>query len=77
MNDYHREILQAALQQREKEVTEYQVNIDNFRRAIEKIGVDEELQGFRDQLIARLASERIEQRKAQIMLEVIKEQLCS
>jgi hypothetical protein len=75
MNNYHREILTAALDARIKEVTEYQVNIDNFRLAIEHIGDDPELQDFKANLSGLLASSILEQRKAQIMLDVIRAQL--
>ena len=75
MNTYHREILTAALDARIKEVTEYQVNINNFRLAIEHIGDDPELQDFKAQLEGLLASSILEQRKAQIMLDVIRAQL--
>ena len=73
--DYKKEILTAALDARIKEVTEYQVNIDNFRLAIAKIGDDIELQPFKEHLQNLLASSILEQRKAQIMLEVIRSQL--
>jgi hypothetical protein len=72
---YRTEILTAALEGRIKEVTEYQVNIDNFRLAIDKIGDEPELQSFKEQLSGLLASSIFEQRKAQIMLEVIQSQL--
>jgi hypothetical protein len=75
MNNYHREILIAALDARIKEVTEYQVNIDNFRLAIERVGDDPELQDFKANLSGLLASSILEQRKAQIMLDVIRAQL--
>jgi len=73
--EYQKEILTSALDARIKEVTEYQVNIDNFRLAIERIGDDSELQEFKAQLENLLASSRLEQRKAKLMLEVIKFQL--
>jgi hypothetical protein len=73
--DYQKEILTSALDARIKEVTEYQVNIDNFRLAIDKIGDDQELQTFKENLQNLLASSILEQRKAQIMLEVIQSQL--
>lgn len=74
-HEYQKEILTSALDARIKEVTEYQVNIDNFRPAIERIGDDQELQPFKQQLQELLASSLLEQRKAQIMLDVIKGQL--
>jgi len=75
MNDYHREILTSALEARTKEVTEYQVNITNFSLAIGRIGDDTELQGFKSNLQELLTSSALEQRKAQIMLDVIQSQL--
>jgi hypothetical protein len=74
-NDYKNEILSAAMTARVKEVTEYQVNIDNFRLAIRRIGDDVEMQDFKTNLQNLLASSLLEQRKAQIMLDVIKSQL--
>lgn len=73
--DYKKEILNIAFDARIKEVTEYQVNIDNFRLAIAKIGDDSDLQSFKENLQNLLASSILEQRKAQIMLDVIRSQL--
>lgn len=75
LNDYKKEILVTALEARQKEVTEYQVNIDNFRLAIEKVGDDQELVEFKKQLEDLLKSSIYEQRKAKIMLEVVQSQL--
>lgn len=75
MNEYHKQILTDAQAYRSKEVTEYQVNIDNYRLAIEKIGDDEELQAFKQHLQELLESGLLEQRKAKLMLDVITEQL--
>jgi hypothetical protein len=75
MDKYHIELLTAALEGRKKEVTEYQVNIDNFRLAIQEIGDDEQLQEFKQQLEGLLASSILEQRKAAVMLKVIQKQL--
>jgi muramoyltetrapeptide carboxypeptidase LdcA involved in peptidoglycan recycling len=74
-NTYQKEILANALDARVKEVTEYQVNIDNFRLAIERIGEDPELQQFKEQITDLMHSSILEQKKAQIMLEVIQSQL--
>lgn len=74
-NNYRIELLNKALEERIKEVTEYQVNIDNFKLAIQKINADLELKNFKDQLDSLLHSSIIEQRKALVMLEVIREQL--
>lgn len=75
MNQYHKEMLTAAYDARIKEITEYQVNIDNFRLAIEKIGDDADLQEFKNHLSGLLSSSIIEQKKAKIMLSVIEQQL--
>tara|TARA_R110002126_G_scaffold27794_1_gene93178 strand:+ start:139 stop:372 length:234 start_codon:yes stop_codon:yes gene_type:complete len=73
--EYKKDILKNALTTRMNEVTEYQVNVDNFRLAIEKIGDDPFLQEFKKQLEELLFSTLYEQRKAQIMLEVVQSQL--
>lgn len=75
MNTYHLEILRSALEAREREVTEYQVNIDNFVLAIEKCKADPELDDFRANLASLLQANRLEQKKARVMLEVIRQQL--
>jgi len=69
------EILSEALKAREEEVLHYQINIDNYRLAIEKSKDDEELEEFVDRLRDLLASSLLEQKKAKIMLEVIKDQI--
>jgi hypothetical protein len=75
LEEYKQEILNTALETRKKEVTEYQINIDNFKLAIEKIGNDQELADFKKHLEHLLASSKLEQRKSRIMLEVIESQL--
>lgn len=74
-NKYTSDILASALEQREKEVAEYQVNINNFSLAIEEIGADEDLQQFKKQLQDLLKANSLEQKKSKIMLSVIKNQL--
>ena len=74
------EILAASLDARIQEVMLYQINIDNYTIALEKINSllpDErtELSGFTEQLRGLLASEKLEQKKAKIMLEVIRQQV--
>lgn len=74
------EIITAALKGREQEVLGYQINIDNYTRALEKISLlsaDDraELSGFTEQLRTLLTSEKLEQKKAKIMLEVLQEQV--
>jgi phytoene/squalene synthetase len=74
------EILAASLDARVQEVMHYQINIDNYAIALEEIGnlpLDEraELSVFANQLRELLASEKLEQKKAQVMLNVIKRQV--
>jgi len=74
------EILTASLDARIQEVMNYQINIDNYAIALEEISnlpPDErsELSAFTEQLRTLLASEKLEQKKAQIMLAVIKRQV--
>ncbi len=75
LENYKQEILTTALEARKREVTEYQVNIDNFSLAIEKIADDASLAEFKEQLDGLLKSSIYEQRKAKIMLEVVQSQL--
>ena len=72
---YETELLQSALDGREREVIEYQVNIDNFRLAIERVGDDEDLQAFKEHLRNLLYSSLIEHKKASIMLSVVRDRL--
>lgn len=72
---YKNELLKTAAEARIKEITEYQVNIDNFRLAIIKIEKDPELLDFKSNLEALLASSIVEQKKAKVMFEVIQSQL--
>lgn len=71
------EILTQALQARDDEVMHYQINIDNYRLAIEHIDAsgDADLAGFREQLAGLLKSETIEQKKARVIQSVIRQQL--
>jgi len=74
------EILRANLDARVQEVMHYQINIDNYTLALENIHAmnsDEraELSGFVDQLTNLLASEKLEQKKAKVMLAVLQQQL--
>ena len=78
--DSAEQILKDSLPAREAEVMHYQINIDNYTIALDEISKlpdDEraELSGFAEQLTGLLASERLEQKKAKIMLAVIKRQI--
>ena len=74
------EILATSLTAREQEVMHYQINIDNYALALDEISrmpPDEraEMSGFANQLSELLASEKLEQKKAKIMLAVVKRQI--
>lgn len=73
------EILQAALITRDEEILGYQINIDNYDRAISKINADHadnpSIVAFRDNLIEQLAAHKIEQLKAIIIRDVIADQV--
>jgi hypothetical protein len=74
------EILRINLDARIQEVMHYQINIDNYTLALENIAdmnADDraELSGFADQLRGLLASEKLEQKKAKVMLMVLQQQL--
>jgi len=79
MNKKHA-ILSDALEARDAEVMGYQINIDNYRLAVEHIEAmtpedQRDLIPFRDDLQARLQAERLEQRKARVIRDVIAAQL--
>jgi len=73
------EVLQSALQSRNDEIDEYQINIDNYTRAIEKINAEHSdnpaIVEFRDYLSELLASSKIEQLKTIIIRDVVAEQI--
>jgi len=73
------DILKTCLEARNNEVAEYQLNIDNFKRAIEKIDTqyaeNQDMLDFKEQLIKLLADNQREQLKSIIMRDVIADQL--
>ena len=74
------EILELSLEARTQEVMGYQINIDNYTIALSEISkksqADQaELSEFADQLRNLLSSEKLEQKKAEIMLAVIQQQV--
>ena len=74
------EILTTSLTAREQEVMHYQINIDNYTLALEEISKlsseeSTEMSAFANQLVELLASEKLEQKKAKIMLAVVKKQI--
>ena len=70
------DILTQAAEGREREVMHYQINIDNYERAIAEIEANHHDMGeFADRLRELLASSRVEQAKERIMLKVIRDQL--
>lgn len=73
------EILAAALEHRNAEVFQHQINIDNYKLAIAEIDAnyadDEAIAEFRTRLADLLASSIVEQRKEIIMRDVIARQV--
>jgi len=73
------ETLQPALQGRDQEIEEYQINIDNYIRAIAKINAEHAdnsaMTEFRDTLASLLETHKIEQLKAIIIRDVIADQI--
>jgi uncharacterized tellurite resistance protein B-like protein len=72
-------ILTPALEGRNAEILNYQVNIDNYVLAIEKINNEyaenSDLQAFRAELQARLDEERRQQLRTQVIRDVIADQV--
>lgn len=64
------EILTQSIEHRTQEILEYQVNIDNYRIAIDLAKQDPDLSAFVEQLENLLQTSIIEQKKSKIMLEV-------
>ncbi len=75
MDKYIKDMLTSALDARKKEVLEYQVNIDNFKLAINLAAQDPDMTEFKKQLEELLRSNIVEQKKAKIMLQVVQQQL--
>ena len=75
----HVSVLESALHARDEELLVYQINIDNYRLAVAKINTEHadepDLIAFRDELQCRLDEERRQQSRAQIIRDVIAEQV--
>ncbi len=73
------EILKSALIARDDEIMSYQINIDNYSRAIDKIDYEHRdkpaITKFRDSLYEMLEQNKLEQLKSQIIRDVIADQL--
>lgn len=73
------EVFKAALQQREEEIFHYQIDIDNFKRAIKKIEIeyeeDNDMKEFKKNLENLLQQNIAQQKRAQLIYDVVKEQL--
>ncbi len=73
------EILKTALEHRQAEVFQHQINIDNYRLALEEIAAnyadDADIAPFAERLRDLLSSSIIEQRKEVIMRDVIAKQI--
>jgi hypothetical protein len=73
------ETFQSSLVARDEEIIGYQINIDNYARAIDKINAEHTdkpaIVEFRDKLAEMLEQHKIEQLKTQIIRDVIADQL--
>ena len=73
------ETLQSAFDARNDELLGYQINIDNYTRAIDKINAEHQnnpaMIEFRDRLVDMLESHKTEQLKSMIIRDVIADQL--
>ncbi len=71
--------LQASLEPRNDEILNYQINIDNYTRAIDKINTqyadNPDLIEFRDKLAAEVTNHKTEQLKSIIIRDVIADQI--
>jgi hypothetical protein len=71
--------LQPALESRNQEIMGYQINIDNYIRAIARINAEypdnPAMTEFRDNLADLLETHKIEQLKAIIIRDVIADQI--
>ena len=70
-----RETLEAARDARRDEVAHYDLNIENFRRAIKIAAKDPDLKDFVKQLRKLLRDNQHERKKAAVMLQVVKDRL--
>ncbi len=73
------QILQESLDPRNDEILSYQINIDNYERAIAKINTQHanntDLIEFRDQLAVELKNHKAEQLKTIVIRDVIADQI--
>jgi hypothetical protein len=69
--------LKQAIKGRVAEIQMYELNIFNYEHAADQIGSDPTLQEFKQHLCALSKSDRVELRKAQIILNALKAQLDS
>ena len=73
------QILQSSLEPRIDEILNYQINIDNYTRAIAKINAEHAdnpaMVEFRDGLVDMVESHKTEQLKATIIHDVITDQI--
>ena len=69
------EILITSLVVREREILDYQINIDSYEKAITLAGDDPDLSGRVVQLEELLVTEKGEQKFSQLMLDALEAQL--
>lgn len=74
-----KEILQQNYEHRLQEIENYQINIDNYTMALEEIELNHKnelgMEQFKEQITSLLISEKIEQRKALVMRNVLLKQI--
>lgn len=67
-------ILRKAIAARRAEIRLYDINIFNFEHVARQIGVDTDYREFRESLLDRVAAERHEKRKAEMVLAALEAQ---
>lgn len=77
MDQYQIDLLLSAKEMRQREVIDYQVNVDNYNLAISKLAdtTDPDMVEFRSHLESLLTATLKEQKKAQLILDVVTDQL--
>jgi uncharacterized coiled-coil DUF342 family protein len=74
------EILKTSLDGRNQSIMMYQINIDNYTRALDHIATlspaeQQQLEKFSEQLRALLITENLEQSKEKVLAHVIDQQI--
>lgn len=79
MDENKRTVLTTNIEMRDKEIADYQINVDNYTRAIAKIDAtadaDEEMLKFKEVLQQHLKDTLREQMKSRLIRDVMVDQL--